>query len=345
MDENGLAVDRDEMDAADEQVNGLSAQGMPDPIVEQWLNEMGVRWSYIPHIPLRWFVDRDDMSHQLRSLERPLNIETVEEYQTAIQAGARFPALVAYMRDDGRYGIVAGNHREAAAHRAGVNTFDAYIITEQDEGILALLAMTSNQMMGMRPPREVALEHARMLCQRFNLPATEAARRMCIPVTAVRDANRGDAARRRLEKHGVQAALPLPVLVEMAAVSNDHTLVAMAQLVAQTGIGRDQVRDLAREVRQEGTEQAQLQEVQRWAARPEMQHLAAQRRVRPEAARTPSMSRRLRFLKHLKDLQALAARRDSLVDLGITLPDEQAHVRELWRALVRKMEAILGRDD
>lgn len=81
--------------------------------IENWLDEKGVLWSFVPDASL----DKFDLDKSLRNqarINQVLSPERLETYVEAMKRGDQFPAIIAY-KVDGKYVAIDGNHRLHAA--------------------------------------------------------------------------------------------------------------------------------------------------------------------------------------------------------------------------------------
>lgn len=96
--------------------------------VEDWLEEKGVSYEFVPDLPLA-SIDRERSLHNQARLGEALNPQFVEEYREAMRRGDRFPALVvARSSAKGPAVNIDGNHRFEAATEEGHTAFGAYVV-------------------------------------------------------------------------------------------------------------------------------------------------------------------------------------------------------------------------
>lgn len=104
-----------------------------DPVCEQLLGDIGIKWEYKTNIPINKLRVGESKRLNLRPNET-IDGSMLVRYASEMKKGKRFPAIV--VREDNL--IVGGNHRIEAARQAGRTHVDAYVLRgltqqQQDE--------------------------------------------------------------------------------------------------------------------------------------------------------------------------------------------------------------------
>jgi hypothetical protein len=128
--------------------------------LEDWLNEHHIAWELLEEVPVA-AVDRDTgLTNQARLT--PLNEDAVDRYAADMEAGAIFPPIVLnHVAGDTRTLIpIGGNHRLAAAERAGRHHLAAYVLDNATPELVHLLALEDNRRHGLPLTNEERMWHA-----------------------------------------------------------------------------------------------------------------------------------------------------------------------------------------
>jgi len=94
--------------------------------IEAWLSEKGVLFTFTPDLSADDFDFDKSLRNQAR-INQVLNETQLETYTEAMKRGDRFPAVIAYKGQDGKYVLVDGNHRLHAAREAS-EPLSAYVL-------------------------------------------------------------------------------------------------------------------------------------------------------------------------------------------------------------------------
>lgn len=309
-----------------------------DPRFESWLTREGVTFHYAAKIPLSNFDDKASLGNQAR-LGKPLIEERVQQYATAFEQGAEFPALIAYQGKDGKYILIAGNHRLAAAQLTKRRDLDAYVVEIDDAYIVRRLTVAANSQEGMGTTREESIIQALDLMQRFKRSAAEVAPSFNLKPAVLDDAMRRKRAAERLTKLGVPTVRLSPSTLQvLGSVKNDNALKDAAKLVNSTRLGWDRVTRLVTEVNDRRTEEAQREVIQQWSQRPDIKRLRAESRggrTKPK----PTVGQKL--TRQVADLATTVNNTNRLSDLGITSSAEIRELHDLWTNTDKKMTRML----
>lgn len=129
-----------------------------DPRIEASLNaNPNLAWEYIHAIGIHQVDEQKSFNNQAR-IQEPLDKALVVQYQQAVRAGDRFPALTLYEDSPGKYVLVDGNHRYAAYKAEKITTFDAYLVVADDPSERTALTFELNTLNG-RPTSDEDRAH------------------------------------------------------------------------------------------------------------------------------------------------------------------------------------------
>lgn len=281
--------------------------------IEGILGMYGVEYNYTDAVP--W--SQVDIAESRKNLARPgdaLNESVVRRYAAAKRAGATFPAVVLYPLPNGKFLLLDGNHNQASDEANGVEEHDAYIVSNTlPKEVFAALGKQFNRGHGFGVTveafteqaldwlRDHPLETVRLAAHYFELEEAPLQRRW-----------RYERIKVALHDRGIDHSKISPSGFEsLSALMNDlPVFYAFAKVLNDTGAKGEMVRDLSREIRSFGTEQARLAKVQDIKLRPEMKVLVDQP-DQPRPARRPIRHRAFALLRqlnaHLNQHQTAAA--------------------------------------
>ncbi|HXH58446.1 ParB/RepB/Spo0J family partition protein [Iamia sp.] len=198
------------------------------PELEAWLDAHQVTWELVPDIDILSVDVVAGLANQARLTS--LNEDVVDRYAADMAAGARFPPVV-LNRVGGRLIPVGGNHRLAAARRAGVATLPAYVLDEVDDTTVHLLAIEDNRRHGLPLTDEERLHHAVHLTQTDHTPA-EAADVCGISLNKLHRHLRANNASRRAVRLDVDgwAALSVTARAQLDSITDDAAFAHIVRL-------------------------------------------------------------------------------------------------------------------
>jgi hypothetical protein len=310
---------------------------------EQHLGRSGVSWSYVEKIPL----DEIDAEKSLRNQARlvtPLDDELVESYAAAMTDGVEFPPLVLVRPGRGRYVLVDGNQRLAAAKRAKRKHFDGYVLDTKDQAVVDRLTWTwNNATNGRRLSPEEALEHAVSFVRRYGMEVPTAAREWGVSKDRLWD---------RLKVAELQEALDRQNVKRTPSLSDDKlkrmspllplgedVLAKAATVVATAGLGYDDVQELVRQVKRQPTNEAKVKAIDAFAESERVVLKKAETKNGHIAAKGPSPRDRLaRLLRQVEDLLEEGYDKKALRPLGT----EYREVRETVEYVVDQLTQLFG---
>lgn len=212
------------------------------PELEAWLDIHGVPWRLAGALP----IDQVDAVAGLANQARLTTLDeaTVDRYTADMEAGAAFPPIV--VRQHGNKLVpVGGNHRIAAARKAGRHALAAYVLPRLSDDVIHLLAIEDNRRHGLPLSDEERLYHAISLVNGGRTNA-EAASICGIPSSKVGmqvTANRGTRRAINLDADG-WAALSTSAKARLAAITSDDLFTRVVPLAASGAIKAIEVTDV-----------------------------------------------------------------------------------------------------
>ncbi len=231
---------------------------MNSPATEKWLQSHGMDFTLREvHIDQ---IDREASHRNQARVGAPVNDDTVLLYATAMEKGDEFPAGVMYQRRDGKYIVVDGNHRIAAADLRGLKSYPAYVIDNPSDVQVRMLTYEANTKHGLPTSLDERVQQARHLVNLGSKP-DEAARMLGVPASRLQNALRvtqDDQRAASLQVNKRWVNLPKSIRVRLDSIQNDNVYLALTDLVLETGIKTQDMDKIIPRVRSKRTEQDQM---------------------------------------------------------------------------------------
>lgn len=242
---------------------------MRNPVYESALDNEGVKWRYEEAVLLEGIDVRGGLANQAR-LEQPLDEEARDRYAAEYRRGAPFPPVVLYRPGRGRFKVIDGNTRLAAAPIAGRRALDAYVVETDDQMVIDRLTWSFNHLVNGRPlSYSERLRHAVSFVRRWQVTVKSAAAHWGVSATTLANDVRAAEVKDRLDA----AKVPLKskdsrIYVDLAGLEGvgDEVLVAAAKAVAETGATRADTQELVKRVKAQRTHAAKLATIADYAS-------------------------------------------------------------------------------
>jgi hypothetical protein len=248
-----------------------------------------------------------------------------------------FPAIVVYEHAPDRYTIITGNHRHEAAMMAKIPTLDAYVVRTQDRGLIEIMTRTANGLEGWGDSRADAIQNALYLKDKFGLTLKSLAPMCGVPERALRAAHQLKVAKDRLGELQVDTAgLTDTTRSRLGNIRGDRALKGAATLVREAQLTGALLEELVIGLNRERTEDAQMELLQVWDARPEViagrgRGERGKRRMQP--TRDDKLASLIASLTGHLERNTVGARPDA---------HQRPVLADKWTKLVRLMDAYLG---
>lgn len=227
----------------------LEADGR-DQRMEAWLDERHVTWTFEPALALADVDVAKSLANQAR-VDEPLLEEVVDRYTAAYRRGDQFPPLLARRSSKRatKVTLLGGNHRNAAASKAGKKKHPAYIVECAPETALAL-TYEDNSRHGFPPTRAERLAQAvHLIDSGWTQEAAGAA--VGIAGSEVSIARAVTAADRRARELKIVDFVKLPnaTKTHLARVSSDPVFAAAGQLAVDGRLTATETKELCDRVK------------------------------------------------------------------------------------------------
>lgn len=242
---------------------------MRDPKVEKYLETFGLHFDYEPALPVRQIDVVASAQHNAR--ETPVMPDIIERYALAMQAEANFPALVVVRLEGEKFFLLSGVQRTYAARKIKRETFDAYIVEPIDPTLSQLICRSINCLEGQGHNSKVAMENAILMVTTYKCAQKQVASVFGLSPAAISHEINARVTKARLGAMGVSpATLRRDVVKKLHTFDSDPVLAATGGLIARAQLPAAESDELIEQVRQQRSEQKQLQVVEEWKARKEV---------------------------------------------------------------------------
>jgi ParB-like chromosome segregation protein Spo0J len=295
----------------------------------QWLNELEIPFELVDPLDFGTIDEKASLRNQARF--EAIDEDVVDRYVGDMERGDRFPPIIVRKRPrSATLVVLAGNHRVAAARKAGV-TLSAYVIECTDE-MAFRISVEDNRRHGLPPSDEERIAQATHL---IALGWTQASAAACVGVSAgkIQRSQQSAAANQRAVELGVKGfeALPQSSRWRLAAIKSDPAFTAAAQLAVDAALTTTEVFDLVSQVQEARSDNAAVAHVddQRRAALDRVQ-LKKSGRETSHMSTTP----RTKLLRSLTEVTLL----DPAAVASSTLPDQR---QDLSKRIHRAIEHLL----
>ena len=211
-------------------------------------DQFNVGYEYLSSVPTDEFDIEKSLANQARF--EPLDEETVQTYQEAIERGDEFPAVIAHRPGRAAHPklvIIDGNHRLVAHDRAGV-PIDVYEVDRLTKApTIVLMTYVMNTKHGRPTSEDERIAHAVYLVDN-DATKEHAAATMNVPMRLLNKALQKVQADRRADEVGIDArewdALPQTSRSRLLQISTDEGFKDATHLAFQARLGSDDVQEL-----------------------------------------------------------------------------------------------------
>lgn len=219
-----------------------------DEKAEAWLAKRGVKFVGPRWLPLDKIKRVESRQNQARA--DALVSEVVDRYTTNVRAGDSFPSIVTYKNGTG-YRIIDGNHRDEAHVRGGRTEIGIYVVDETTSSdLIELLTVEANTRHGQ--PTDTAWR----ITQALHLIATgwdvdtvvDATGVTKSQITMAKRAAKADERARRLGIYGWDD-MSQTARGTLATLTTDPVFRAAADVVLDSGMATDDLKDFIRKVK------------------------------------------------------------------------------------------------
>ncbi len=307
---------------------------VPDLAAEQMMKEFGVefttQWVSLASIDLEGSL----LNHA--RLRTHLDDSVVTEYQTNMEREHPFPMTVLFLLKPGKYSVAGGNHRLTSAKNAGADKVLAYVVKTSDESVIDLLPRILNRGHGKGLVREDAIKQAMYAVETYGMEYKQAEDAFGLPKNCLSQEARVRDVQQLLKDHHVPVAkINKTVLRTISTVSgNANVAVTAGRIAANKGMGVEDVKQMIKEVKKCKTEASQIGKLS------EFEELLGVKN-KPEATSKYSRSDKTKILLWLRNGENYLDGVDSLAQLQITTPEDQAAILPRFESLEDRLHQII----
>jgi uncharacterized ParB-like nuclease family protein len=303
------------------------------PDLEEWLDERGIPWTLEPALRVEHVDAVASLANQARLVQ--LNEPVVDQYAADMERGEKLPPIV--VRKAGRTLVaVGGNHRLAAARRAGIDTLAAYVIEVDDHQAL-LLSIEDNRRHGLPLTDAERIHHAVALVNGLEggrvHSAAEAAEICGIALAKLRNVLAADRARARCADLDLATGgMSLTTLAKLDSLGDDELFGAAVDAVATGAVLAKEVGDVVARLREAPSTKDALAFLHEFTG-------GADGRVRPPSGHPPSAKRQPRA-RLLIDLDRLLGYDPAEVAADCRTPEQARQIVNQINVAARRLKAI-----
>lgn len=244
--------------------------------VEDWLQQQGFTegsdYIYDDSLALSRIDERSSLANQAR-LANPVDQDWVFSYARRIEEGSTPPPIVAVRQRNGQLLVIDGNHRYLALKKVGVQSTSAYILNliEDTEILGRLIAMANASLVGRGASMEDLISKAADLVISSRKPIKAVAESYNVSYDSLRYRVRVRQAMARANALGFDSRkLHESVLARLADIPNDAAMLAFMGVCQRANLKRKEIHPVITEIRDQRTEAAMLDVVQRFRERPDI---------------------------------------------------------------------------
>lgn len=211
-------------------------------------------------------IDKDaSLANQARFLS--LHDDVVITYAAAMEQGDVFPPIVVNKQKSGKYVVLDGNHRVAAAGLVGFTETTALVTDNIATAQAELFTYAANARHGLPTSTDERVNQALFLVARGNRPK-EVARALAIPENSLYRAISLKRNADRIVRVGLKPDHYTDHIVRrLGAIASNTVLLPAADLAHKAKLTSDEVSGLVTEVNKCESERDQLDVVGQWKAR------------------------------------------------------------------------------
>lgn len=221
---------------------------------ELLMQEYRVSYEFKKSLPLA-AIDVETSLHNQARIEGKLRHDLVERYTDLLRNGRELPPLIVWDATGNRKGgmlVIDGNHRRAAAQRAGLDAYPAFMVAhDTDPRTVTAMTMAANAVHGAVSTHEDLIAHALWQID-GGLPINEAARKFGLKPADVRKAAGLREAARRAARCGIDSQgwdkLPHTSRVRLCNLITDEAFAGAANLAITAGLSAAAIDDMTAEL-------------------------------------------------------------------------------------------------
>lgn len=214
----------------------------------------------------------------------PLHDETVLVYGAAMEQGDSFPPVIV-SGNKGKYLVLDGNHRVAAANLAGFKATKAFVCKNISKAQAELVTFEANARHGLPTSLDERIQQALYLVNIGNQPKA-VAQALSVPVQKLYKAISASKGAARLSKVGIDPKrFSSSSMSRFASIASNTVLAPVAEIAVAANLNHDEINEIITAVNAEdGGEASQIRIVETFRKRyaPRMRSTSGGRMVLPE---------------------------------------------------------------
>jgi hypothetical protein len=228
----------------------------PDTALEGWIDTHGASFA-LQRLRFDDIDQKASLSNQARF--KALDETVVLNYAAAMERGDQFPPIVVFV-SAGRFVVIDGNHRVAAADLIGTKAMDAYVLTNLSHQQIQTMTFEANARHGLPTSNEERIQHGLFLVENGGITIREAAALVNVSVNLLTKEATSARADRRFATLNVDrwTNIARNNRTRMEAIRSDVVFAAAGKLVVEAHLPGEAVSSLVTAINKAGTEADQL---------------------------------------------------------------------------------------
>lgn len=237
----------------------LLAGWIAEPLVEEQLSSWNLEYTLEP-IDVDSIDDKASLKNQCRI--NPLDGETVDDFVQNMKEGKPFKAIVV-TKISRKYFVLTGNHRVAAAKKAGKKRILAYIVTTKhgqiDDAVIGGLPIKLNMLEGRRQSANERIQAGYRMMFDCGWDAEKVEKEFNISRSALSNEKRARAVK---EVVGIDFDAKESYLALAPLMANHDVTKAAAKVCKELNLSSPSMNELSKAVRRKHTTKEQLQVIE-----------------------------------------------------------------------------------
>ncbi len=242
----------------------VSEQKAASVQIEAWLQRHNVQYAPPMMIPMTAIDEKRSRQNQAR--KEPIVQDSVDRYTLGYKEGDAFPPIVGYTLG-GRFVIIDGNNRQAAAKKAGCTEIWAIMIAaDTPSELIQYLTIEANAHHGKSPEVEWRIRQAFQLMG-FGYDLEKAAKAVQINPQTLRNARAAQEADQRARAMKIQNFSELPSTSKqmLNVLKDDPVFFQAASVAVRTKMTVEDIRLMIKEIKSQRSEGEKLTVIGRLA--------------------------------------------------------------------------------
>jgi hypothetical protein len=310
-----------------------------DEKIENRLNQLGHKYEYLENVPYDQFEVKLSLEKNSR-LHGQLNKDHLLDIMISDEEGEVFPPLISFRMPNGKFFVLAGNHRIGSIGENGQGAVATYVLLTDDTASLELLAETDNIFNGIAPSQKERAQQAINYCRRYPAANREdVAKRYHITRWVIDSKILAEKVRDVLLDGNVLGAKDLPqtVLSKLHQLNFNHSVMVEAGRVACRCTSQEAMA-MVDKVRKEGKSEAEQRRIielfKPWSDSDDKKPV--------HDARSKDSKLRAAYDRAMVAMVKLVANQPTLAHCAITASSEKKKAVADWIDLREKLDVMHG---